>query len=85
MADDRVSKLRALEELTLESIRAADPDKRSALIGQYRAILAELAELSGDVAASGSDVQRTGLSDFERRLAERQSGAHASGRSASRR
>jgi hypothetical protein len=66
---DRLSKLREIEELTLESLEEAPVDKRSPLIGQYRAILAEIAELEG--ARGGEVVESNGLIDFQAALAER--------------
>ncbi len=45
MSDDRLSKLRALESVTFDSINAASEDKRAPLIAQMRGILAEIAEL----------------------------------------
>lgn len=53
MADDRLSKLRLLESVTFDSINAASEDKRAPLIGQMRAILAEIAELEGKAQKAG--------------------------------
>lgn len=69
---NRLEKLRDLEELTLGSIELSEPEKRSALIGQYRAILAEIAEL--DI-GSGEEVETNGLIDFQAALAERRQSA----------
>lgn len=65
----RLEKLRDLEDLTMEAIVAADPDKRSPLIGQYRAILAEISEIEGE--SPGEAVESNGLIDFQAALAER--------------
>lgn len=62
----RIDDLRVLREITLESIKAADPEKRAPLIGQMRGVLAELADL-GD----GAGGERTGLIDFQEALAKR--------------
>lgn len=66
---DRLDKLRDLEDLTMEAIVSADPDKRSPLIGQYRAILAEVAEIEGE--SPGEVVESNGLLDFQAALAKR--------------
>lgn len=65
----RLDKLRELEEFTLDSIEEAPVDKRSPLIGQYRAILLEIAEIEGE--SSGKVVESNGLIDFQAALAER--------------
>lgn len=65
----RLEKLRQLEEIAFESIEAADVDKRSPLIGQYRAILAEISEIEGE--SPGEVVESNGLIDFQAALAER--------------
>lgn len=64
----RLEKLLELEELTMEAIVSVDPDKRSPLIGQYRAILLEIAELESGVSEV---VESNGLIDFQAALAER--------------
>ncbi len=64
-----LEKLRELEDLTMEAIVSVDPDKRSPLIAQYRAVLSEIAELEG---SDGSEVvESNGLIDFQAALAER--------------
>lgn len=69
----RLEKLRELEAFTLESLEEAPVDKRSPLIGQYRAILFEIAELEG---SGGSEVvESNGLIDFQAALAERRRAA----------
>lgn len=68
----RLEKLRELEELTMEAIVSVDPDKRSPLIAQYRAILSEIAELGS---SSGEAVESNGLIDFQAALAERRRAA----------
>lgn len=69
----RLDKLRDLEDLTMDAIVAADPEKRSPLIGQYRAILAEIAEIEG--ASPGEVVESNGLIDFQAALAKRRQSA----------
>ena len=55
-------------------------DQNFAVLGRFRTdLLAQIAELGGDK----GEPKETGLSDFEKRLAERQSGAKASRRAAS--
>lgn len=56
MADDRLGKLRQLEELTFASINDAPSDKRAPLIAQMRAILAEIADLSQESEGAGDPV-----------------------------
>ena len=53
---DRLSKLRALEPVLLASIEDAPPDKRAALVAQYRATLAEIDGLEANVAKAGDPV-----------------------------
>ena len=53
---DRLSKLRALEPVLLASIEGAPPDKRAALVAQYRATLAEIDGLEANVAKAGDPV-----------------------------
>ena len=53
---DRLSKLRALEPVLLASIEEAPPDKRAALVAQYRATLAEIDGLEASVAKAGDPV-----------------------------
>lgn len=65
----RLEKLRELEEITRDSLDEAPADKRSPLIGQYRAILLEIAEIEGE--SSGEVVESNGLIDFQAALAER--------------
>ena len=73
----RLDELKAARDLMWESIRVADPEKRAPLMNQWRALEATIAELG-----SGSSAEGTGLSEFERRLAERGGSAKGS-RSAS--
>lgn len=47
VTDDRLSKLRGLEVTVLDSIELAPAERRAPLVAQYRAILAEIAELDG--------------------------------------
>lgn len=74
----RLDELRAAKDLLWESIQVTDPEKRAPLVNQWRALEATIAELAGEGVAEG-----TGLSEFERRLAERGGSAKGS-RSASR-
>lgn len=53
---DRKSDLTWALGVTKESIMAADPEKRAALIAQYRGILSELAALEKDVGKAGDPV-----------------------------
>lgn len=69
----RLEKLRELEDLTMEAIVAAEVDKRSPLIGQYRAILSEIAEIEGE--SPGEVVKSNGLIDFQAALAQRRQSA----------
>lgn len=50
---DRLSKLKQLEEVTFASINSAPEDKRAPLIGQMRAILAEIADLESQDQKAG--------------------------------
>lgn len=65
----RLDDLRRLYDLTWDSLEEAPADKRSPLIGQMRAILAEIAELDPE---SKGAVETNGLIDFQAALAERQ-------------
>jgi len=69
----RLDDLRDLRELLLDSIREAPADKRAPLAAQLRATLTEIDEL--DDGSAGAE--RTGLSEFERRLHERTGAAPA--------
>lgn len=60
------------------AIDEASPNMLPQIVGQFRGVLSELAELEP---AGGA--KETGLSDFEKRLRERESGAKASRRAAS--
>lgn len=82
--DSRLESLRWAIDVTRDSIEEAEADKRSPLIGQYRALLAEIAELeSADVPAEKGRV--SGLVILQEELAKRrQSGASGSRRAGSR-
>lgn len=69
----RLDDLQRLYDLTWESLDEAPADKRSPLIGQMRAILAEIAELEGS--GSGEVEETNGLIDFQSALAERRQSA----------
>lgn len=73
---ERLSDLRDLRDVLRASIAEVDADKRAPLSHQYRATLAEIAELE---AAAQPAPEGSGLVDFQKRLEERQSGAKASG------
>ena len=67
----RIEMLTWLRDVTQQSIVEADAEKRAPLIAQARAIEVELSELG----ESGAEVRRSGLSEFEKKRAARQSGA----------
>lgn len=76
----RLDDLQRLYDLTWDSLDEAPADKRSPLIGQMRAILAEIAELEG---SGGGEVEETnGLIDFQSALAERRQSAAKGSRNA---
>lgn len=77
----RVDTLKWLYTTTMQAIIEAPADRKSALIGQMRAISLELSELGADVSG---EPERNGLLDFQQALAERQSDAKGSRRSSSR-
>lgn len=80
----RVDDLKWALDVARESITSADPDKRSPLIGQYRALLAEIAELEGDQ-PEHAEGKVNGLVVLQEELAKRQqSGAAGSRRTARR-
>lgn len=56
MSTDRLAKLRRLEAVTFESINEAPSDKRAPLIGQMRAILAEIETLDADTEKAGDPI-----------------------------
>jgi len=62
----RLDDLNGLRVLLLASLDEAPADKRAPLAAQLRATLAEIDELD-----TGAGEERTGLSEFERRLQER--------------
>ena len=71
----RIDDLRWALGVVRESIEECDPDKRSPLIGQYRALLAEIAELEPEKSVK-SDGEVNGLVILQEELAKRrQSGA----------
>lgn len=59
-----------------DSISEADPDKRSPLIGQYRALLADISEIEGEAPAEKGEVN--GLVILQEELAKRQQSGTAS-------
>lgn len=79
----RLDKLKWALEITRSSISEADPDKRSPLIGQYRALLADIAEIEGEVPVEKGEVN--GLVILQEELAKRQQSGSASTRRAARR
>lgn len=79
----RLEQLKWALNVARESISEADPDKRSPLIGQYRALLSEIADLEGDVPVSDEKV--SGLVILQEEFAKRrQSGTTGSRRPGSR-
>lgn len=77
----RLDELKWALEVTKQSIGEADADKRSPLIGQYRALLAEVAELEGGSAESDGEGKVNGLVLLQEELAKRrQSGASSARR-----
>lgn len=82
--DSRLRSLKWALDVTRESIEEADADKRSPLIGQYRALLAEIADLeSADEPLVEGEVN--GLVILQEELAKRrQSGAQGPRRAGSR-
>lgn len=79
----RLEKLKWALTITKDSIEQADVDKRSPLIGQYRALLAEIAEIEGPGAEAPKEVN--GLVILQEELAKRRQSGSASSRSTSRR
>lgn len=72
-ATDRLESLKWALGVTKSSIGEADPDKRSALIGQYRALLADIAEVEGEKPAEKGQVN--GLVVLQEELAKRRQSA----------
>ena len=68
---DRLSDLRDLRDVLRDSIRDVEPDRRAPLSHQYRATLAEIAEL--EAAEAPAVTEGSGLLDLTRRLADRKS------------
>ena len=82
--DSRLRSLKWALDVTRESIEEADADKRSPLIGQYRALLAEIADLESADEPSGKG-EVNGLVILQEELAKRrQSGASGSRRTGTR-
>lgn len=79
----RLDKLKWALGITEASIEQADADKRSPLIGQYRALLAEIAEIEGPGAEAPKEVN--GLVILQEELAKRRQSGATPSRSASRR
>lgn len=79
----RLEKLEWALTITKDSIEQADVDKRSPLIGQYRALLAEIAEIEGPGAEAPKEVN--GLVILQEELAKRRQSGATPSRSASRR
>lgn len=53
---DRATELADMKTLVLESIQAADPDKRAPLVNQWRALEASIAELAAGEEKPGDPV-----------------------------
>lgn len=82
--DSRLEKLQWALEVTRVSIVEAEADKRSPLIGQYRALLAEIAEIDGEEQPS-KNVGVNGLVILQEELAKRQQSGTSTARSTTRR
>lgn len=79
----RLDRLKWALGVTRSSIEEAEADKRSPLIGQYRALLGEIAELEVEPVEVSKEVN--GLVVLQEELAKRrQSGTSASRKSAGR-
>lgn len=79
----RLESLRWALEVTRSSIEEAEVDKRSPLIGQYRALLGEIAELEGATAEPARKVN--GLVILQEELAKRKQSGSSDSRRAARR
>jgi hypothetical protein len=80
----RLEDLKWALEVTRDSIGEAEPDKRSALLGQFRALLSEIAELEGvDPASLKGEVN--GLVILQEELAKRKQPGASGSRSPARR
>lgn len=77
MSDDRLASLRGLRDLLLASLEAADAHQRAPLAAQYRATLAEIAELTQEGAGSveGETSKGTPLDELRKLRAARESRA----------
>jgi hypothetical protein len=73
-----LSELEALRDVLRDSIDDAPAYSRAPLAREYRAVVNQIAELS--TGAADEKPKETGLSDFERRLRERESGSKTSRR-----
>src|SRR5690606_9891105 len=79
MSDSRLDRLRWALEVARASIEEVDADKRSPLLAQYRALLAELAVIEGE--QPPEQVEVNGLVVLQEELAKRrQSGSSGSRR-----
>lgn len=78
MADSHLTTLLWLLDVAKTSLTEAPADKRASLIAQVRGITAEIAELGGYEVA---EPEGTGLSEFQRRLADRRAASSSSGKS----
>ena len=76
--ESRIAALVATRDKLAAAIDEAPLTVLPQIVGQFRAVLADLADLG----AESGPKKETGLSDFEKRLAERQSGAKTSRRAA---
>lgn len=77
-SQSRLAALIALRDVLAERIDDAPPTVLPQIAAQFRSTLADIEELS----PSGAG-KETGLSDFEKRLRERESGSKAKGRAKS--
>jgi hypothetical protein len=80
----RLDELKWAFELAKQSLVEAEPDKRSPLLGQYRALLEEIEALEG-ADASESKAEVNGLVILQEEVAKRRQSGASGSRSASRR
>ncbi len=80
----RLDDLKWALEVARASILEAEPDKRSALLGQFRAVLSEIAELEG-VDPESLKGEVNGLVILQEELAKRKQSGASGSRSSARR
>ena len=79
--ESQLAALIALRDELAAAIDGAPPTVLPQIVAQFRATLKDIAELGGG--GEQAKPKETGLSDFEKRLRERESGAKVSRRSKS--